>query len=112
MGDGAAEKLRAICLAFPGAHEVAMRPGPSYRVGDKIFANDRRHDGRPSVWAKAPPGSQAVLIGADPKRFFAPPYYGVKGWIGMRIDDGPDWAEVEIFVRRSHQLVSGKRGRS
>ena len=31
-------RLRAICLALPEAHEEAMRRGPSYRVGDKIFA--------------------------------------------------------------------------
>ena len=86
-----------------------MRPGPSYRVADKIFANERRHDGRISVWFKAPPGSQEVLIGADPERFFFPPYYGLKGWVGMRLDDAPDWSEVEAFVRRSYRLVAPKR---
>jgi predicted DNA-binding protein (MmcQ/YjbR family) len=94
---------------LPEAEEIAMRPGPSYRVAQKIFANERRHDGRLSVWCKAPPGSQAVLIGADPLRFFSPPYYGPKGWVGMRLDDGPDWAEVEAFVRRSYRLVAPKR---
>jgi predicted DNA-binding protein (MmcQ/YjbR family) len=109
MSDDPTQRLRSICLALPQASEVAMRPGPSYRVEDKIFANDRRHDGRPSVWAKAPPGSQAVLIGADPRRFFSPPYYGPKGWVGMRLDDDPDWADVETFVRRSYRLVAPKR---
>ena len=109
MTDEAARRLRTLCLALPEAEEVAMRPGPSYRVADKIFANDRRHDGRPSVWAKAPAGSQAVLIGADPRRFFSPPYYGAKGWVGMRLDDGVNWAEVETFVKRSYRLVAPKR---
>ena len=107
--EGAAERLREICLALPEAKEVAMRPGPSYRVVDKIFANERSRDGRLSVWCKAPPGSQDVLIGADPNRFFFPPYYGLKGWVGMRLDDGPDWAEVEAFVTRSFQLVAPRR---
>jgi len=103
------QRLRDICLALPEASEVDMSRGPSYRVAEKIFANDRRLDGRPSVWAKAPPGSQAVLLGADPNRFFAPPYYGVKGWVGMRLDEGVDWPEVEAFVRRSYGLVAPKR---
>ena len=64
------------------------------------------------VWAKAPPGSQAVLVGADPRRFFSPPYYGPKGWVGMRLDDGVDWAEVAVFVMRSYRLVAPRRLRA
>ena len=69
----------------------------------------RGDDGRVSMWCKAPPGSQAVLVGADPARFFVPPYVGPKGWIGMRLDGGPDWAEVELLVRRSYGLIAPKR---
>ena len=105
----AGQKLRSICLALPEASEVGMRRGPSYRVEDKIFANVRIVDGRLSVWGKAPPGSQAILLAADPERFFPPPYYGVKGWVGMRLDDAPDWNEVAAFVRRSYRLVAPKR---
>ena len=105
----AGQKLRSICLALPEASEVAMPRGPSYRVEDKIFANERIVDGRISVWGKAPPGSQAMLLAADPARFFSPPYYGAKGWVGMRLDDAPDWREVEAFVRRSYRLVAPKR---
>ena len=41
---------------------------------------EKRGDGRISVWCKAPPGSQMVLVGADPDCFFVPPYVGPKGW--------------------------------
>jgi hypothetical protein len=61
------------------------------------------------VWCKAPPGSQAVLIGADPKRFFRPPYVGPKGWIGVRLDTAPDWDEVSVIVARSYRLVAPQR---
>jgi predicted DNA-binding protein (MmcQ/YjbR family) len=105
----AARKLRSICLALPEASEVEMRRGSSYRVADKIFANERVVDGRLSVWGKAPPGSQGMLLAADPERFFSPPYYGVKGWVGMRLDHAPDWSEVAAFVKRSYRLVAPKR---
>ncbi|HXZ02837.1 MAG TPA: MmcQ/YjbR family DNA-binding protein [Stellaceae bacterium] len=104
-----AERLRAICLALPEAAEVAMKRGPTYRINDKIFAMDRRGDGRVSVWCKAPAGSQAILVGADPRRFFVPPYVGPKGWVGMRLDDGPDWDEVAALIRRSYRLIAPKR---
>jgi len=50
-----------------------------------------------------------VLVNADPARFFVPPYVGPKGWIGMRLDNCPDWAEVVALVRRSYRLIAPKR---
>ena len=105
----AAQKLREICLSLPEARQEATRRGPSYRVEEKIFANERVVDRRLSVWGKAPSGSQAMLMAADPERFFSPPYYGAKGWVGMWLDGAPDWREVEAFVKRSYRLVAPKR---
>jgi hypothetical protein len=86
-----------------------MKRGPSYRICNKIFATDRSHEGGVTLWCKVPEGAQAVLIGADPQRFFVPPYFGPKGWIGMRLDQGPDWQEVAALVRRSYRLVAPRR---
>ena len=112
--DGTTERLRTICLALPEASERAMFDHPAFRVRDKIFAMSVDDGGRPTVWCKAPPGSQAVLVGADPDRFFAPRYVGPKGWIGIRLDadgrgQGPDWAEVTTLVQRSYRLIASKR---
>ena len=103
------EHLRAICLALPDAVEKEAWGDPTFRVRDKIFAMEKRGDGRISLWCKAPPGSQMVLVGADPDRFFVPPYVGHKGWVGMRLDGSPDWAEVAALVKRSYRLVAPKR---
>ena len=99
-------RLRAICLALPEAAEVETWGDATFRVRGKIFAMVKQGDGRVAFWCKAPPGSQAILVEADTARFFAPPYVGPKGWIGMRIDDGPDWAEVEHLVRRSYGMTA------
>ena len=109
MTDTAIDRLRAICLALPEALEQETWGDPTFRVRGKIFAMVKRGDGRISLWCKAPPGSQLILIGADPDRFFAPPYVGPKGWIGMRLDDEPDWAEVDGLVRRSYRLIAPRR---
>lgn len=104
------DRLRAICLALPEAVERETWGAPTYRVRERIFAMERQgDDGRPSLWCKAPPGSQAILVGAAPERFFAPPYVGPKGWVGMRLDGGPDWEEVAFLVRRSYGLTAPKR---
>lgn len=103
------DRLRAICLALPEAVEKEAWGDPTFRVRDKIFAMEKRGDGRISVWLKAPPGSQMVLTGADHDRFFVPPYVGHKGWVGVRLDTKPDWEEVGVLVKRSYRLIAPRR---
>jgi predicted DNA-binding protein (MmcQ/YjbR family) len=103
------DRLRAICLALPEAVEKEAWGDPTFRVRGKIFAMEKRGDGRVSLWCKAPPGSQMVLVGADPERFFVPPYVGHKGWVGVRLDSKPDWEEVAALVKRSYRLIAPKR---
>ena len=109
MAQTLTDRLRAICLALPETEEKQTWGDPTFRVRDRIFAMEKRGDGRVSIWCKAPPGGQAILVGADPERFFVPPYVGGKGWIGMRLDGSPDWAEVALLVGRSYRLVAPKR---
>ncbi len=103
------ERLRVACLALPEAEEKEAWGDATFRVRDKIFAMVKTGDGRISVWCKAPPGSQQVLVGADPETFFVPPYVGPKGWVGMRLDSRPDWKEVSALVTRSYRLIAPKR---
>jgi hypothetical protein len=107
--DQAEKRLRTICLALPEAMEKEACGDPTFRIRDKIFAMLKRGDGRDSVWLKAPDGAQDVLIGADPERFFRPPYVGHRGWVGMRLDNGPDWEEVDVLVRRSYRMTAPKK---
>ncbi len=100
------DHLRAICLTLPEAVQKEAWGDPTFRVRDRIFAMQKCGDGRVSVWFKAPEGSQMVLVGADPERFFAPPYVGGKGWVGMRLDNGPDGDEVTALVERSYRLIA------
>jgi hypothetical protein len=103
------DRLRAICLALPEAAEKEAWGDPTFRVRDRIFAMEKRGDGRISTWCKVPEGSQHVLVNADPETFFVPPYVGHKGWVGMRLDRKPDWNEVAILVRRSYRLIAPKK---
>ncbi len=103
------DRLRDICLTLPETTEKEAWGDPTFRVRDRIFAMRKRGDGRVSVWFKAPEGSQTILVGADPQRFFVPPYVGPKGWVGMRLDDDPDWKEAAALVRRSYRLIAPKR---
>ena len=102
-------RLRPICLALPEAEERETWGEPTFRVRDKIFCMHRTDTGEPALWCKAPPGSQAILVGADPRRFFVPPYVGPKGWVGVRLDGKVDWREVALLVTRSYRMTAPKR---
>jgi predicted DNA-binding protein (MmcQ/YjbR family) len=102
-------RLRKICLALPQAYEQETWGEATFRVNGKMFVVAREEDGRPRFACKAPLGSQEVLVNADPKRFYVPPYVGAKGWVGVWLDGRPDWDEVARIVARSYRLVAPKR---
>jgi predicted DNA-binding protein (MmcQ/YjbR family) len=88
------DRLRGICLGFPGAWEKIAWSAPTFRVGDRQFAmfTDNHHGvGFAGVWLKAPEGAQEELVASDPGRFYVPPYVGTGGWVGVRLDAKTDW---------------------
>lgn len=109
MTNAAVDRLRAICLDLPEATEQETWGDPTFRVRDKIFAMPKAGDGRLSLWLKAPPGAQGVLVGADPGRFFVPPYVGHRGWIGVRLDVTVDWDELADLIQESYRMTAPKR---
>ena len=110
-------RLRRICLALPEAHEVEAWGEPTFRVRNKLFAMfasaDTHHGGgHPAVWCKGGPGNQALMVRAQPDRFFVPPYVGPSGWIGVWLDGPVDWAELEGLLRDGYALVAPRRLRA
>jgi hypothetical protein len=108
------ERLRAICLALPEAHEVEAWGEPTFRVRNKMFATyasaESHHGGgRPAVWCKATHFTQDQLVRADPGRYFAPPYVGPKGWVGVYLDGAPDWGALADLLRDAYRMTAPKR---
>src|SRR4051812_39955244 len=108
MSETPLDRLRRICLGLPEAAEQETWGLPTFRVRGKIFAIAQLREAM-SVCLKAPQGAQHILVGADPERFFVPPYVGPKGWVGVRLEDGPDWDEVASLVTRSYRMTAPKR---
>jgi predicted DNA-binding protein (MmcQ/YjbR family) len=105
--------LRRLCLELPEATEkLSWGHVPTFRVRDKIFAQyetGTHGEGRPSLWCKAAPGAQEVLVGADPKRFFIPAYVGHHGWIGAWLDGDVDWEQLAPLIEDSYRMTATKR---
>ncbi|WP_423956169.1 MmcQ/YjbR family DNA-binding protein [Candidatus Binatus sp.] len=105
------DRLRKICLALPDATEKQAWGEPTFRVRGRMFAmyaNNHHGDGRIAVWCKAPLGFQSMIVGVAPKRFFVPPYVGVNGWVGVRLDLEVDWKEVASVVEQGYQMAAEK----
>jgi hypothetical protein len=108
------QQLRALCLALPEAHEVESWGEPTFRVRNKIFAmfaaSENHHGaGRPSVWCKSTHHIQDMLIHEEPALYFAPPYVGPKGWLGVRLDRRPNWKAIGELLRDAYLLTAPRK---
>src|SRR3954463_2589327 len=105
--------LREVCLALPETSERPSHGAPTFFVRDKraflMVLTDFHGDGRFAIWCAAPEGLQAMLVDADPERFFVPPYVGHRGWLGMRLDRELDWDELAGIVEDAFAEVAPAR---
>ena len=106
------ERVRRICVALPETTERLSHGSPSFFVRDKkqFVSIDDHHHGADHLafWCPAVSGAQQQLIAEDPDQFFRPPYVGHHGWIGVRIDRGPDWNEIAAIITDAYRLVAPK----
>jgi predicted DNA-binding protein (MmcQ/YjbR family) len=107
-------RLRKLCLALPEAHEVEAWGEPTFRVRNKIFAmyasaGTHHGGGRPGVWCATAHMTQDLLLRSDRQRFFVPPYVGKGGWVGIYLDDTPDWGAVADVLQEAYRRVAPKR---
>ncbi len=103
-------KLRGICLALPETSERPSHGAPTFFIREKrsflMVLTNHHGDGRFAIWCAAPEGMQRMLVDADGERFFVPPYVGHRGWLGLRLDRGIHWDELEGIVEDAYAEVA------
>jgi hypothetical protein len=107
-------KVRAFCATLPGVTEKLSHGAPTFFIKAGTFANfcdNHHHDGKISVWCAAPDGAQAMLVESEPEHYFVPSYVGGMGWVGMRLDRGIAWSQVEATLEAAHTHRSTKKRR-
>jgi hypothetical protein len=99
-------------MALPEVTERLSHGEPTWFVRDKkvfVMFDDHHHGAdHIAIWCPAPAGVQGSLVDEEPDRFFVPPYVGVRGWIGVRLDREVDWDEVAGIAADSYRLVAPK----
>ena len=108
--DGAkhVERVRRICLALPETTEKLSHGEPTWFVKKKVFAmfsNNHHHDGHIAVTIPAAIGIQAMLVERAPEKFYRPPYVGVRGWVGIELDQVTD-EELAFHLREAWRLIA------
>ena len=106
-------RIRAIALALPETSERLSHGAPTFFVRGKraflMVLTNHHGDGRFALWSAAPAGMQQMLVGADPDRFFVPPYVGHRGWLGVHLDRALDWEEIAAIVDDAYAEVAPRR---
>ena len=101
LGQGQADRARPF-----GAPTWFVRGKSSFVT---LWADGHHEHQFPHLWCAAPPGAQAELTESAPDRFFRPPYVGGRGWIGVRLDRDPDWAEIAEFCQDAYRAIAPAR---
>ena len=111
-GQDLKQTVRDICLWLPEAEEFMSHGSPNFRVCGKTFATyavNHHGDGRVALWLPAAPGAQEHHVRASAAHFFVPPYVGVRGWLGVRLDRKLAWKRVAELVREAYLQVAPRR---
>src|SRR5712691_5879676 len=106
-------RVRRMCLSLPETTERKSDGAPSFFIRETVgFVNymDNHHaDGRLALWCACPPGMRDGLVKAQPDQYFVPPYVGFRGWMGVRLDRGVPWDDVERVIREAYIAVAPKK---
>ena len=107
-------RVRAICSKLPESTEKLSHGEPTFLLGKKVFAmfaNNHHNDGHIAVYLPVSPGLQPVLIETSPQKFFDPPYVGVRGWVGIELEQISD-EELASYLREAWRIIAPKKLKS
>lgn len=104
-------RVRRICAALPAVSERLSHGEPTFFVNDRVFtmfANNHHHDRHIAVWIPTPPGAQQALIRNSSKKYFKPPYVGVRGWVGIELEEVGD-EELGLHILEAWRLIAPQK---
>ena len=106
-------RVRKLVAALPDATEQSSWGSPTFRIRNRIFAmfadaGNNHGDGRAGLWCMSTHESQDLLIRARPDRFFFPAYVGPSGWVGVYLDQRPDWGVVKDVMKDAYDMAYAK----
>jgi hypothetical protein len=111
MNEKHIERVRRICASLPEVSEKLSHGEPTFFVRKKVFAmcsNNHHNDGHIAVTIPTAIGIQQMLIETEPKKFYRPPYVGVRGWVGIELPRVTD-RELAFHLREAWKLIAPEK---
>lgn len=105
------DAVREICLHLPETTEVVSHGSPNFKVAGRTFATfsvNHHGNGNIALWLAMGPGAQQYHTTVEPEYYFIPPYVGTRGWVGVHLNRGLSWKEIEWRVRESYEWIAPK----
>jgi hypothetical protein len=107
------ERIRELCLSFPGTSERTSHGAPTFFIQDKKsfvqYHINHHGDGRIGLWCAAPSGVQMMLVESQPNLYYIPAYVGHLGWIGIRLDRDAAWEEISSVIGDAYLTRAPKK---
>lgn len=106
--------VRSQCLSFPSVTERLSHGAPTFFIRERTsfvtLLMDGHHDlDFPHLVCAAPAGVQASLVASAQGTYFVPPYVGVRGWVGVRLDREVTLEELEALCEQAYRTVAPRR---
>lgn len=105
------QRVRRICLELPETWEKLSHGEPTFFVRKKVFAMcsiNHHNDGHIAVTVPAAIGIQAMLIDAEPEKYYRPPYVGGAGWVGIELPRVSD-QELTLHLHEAWRLIAPEK---
>ena len=105
------ERVRRFCLALPETREKLSHGELTFFVRKRVFAMcsiNHHNDGHIAVTVPAAIGIQQMLIEAEPKKYYRPPYVGSAGWVGIELARVTD-KELHMHLREAWKLITPEK---
>lgn len=102
------ERVRRICHGLPDTSERLSHGEPTFFRGKRVFAmfsSNHHGDGHVAVLVPTAPGVQEALIAENRKKYYRPPYVGVKGWVGLELGEFDD-DELGFHLTEAWRLIA------
>ena len=109
------ERSRAYLLALPEVSERLSHGAPSFFAGKKCLAMymDNHHGvGWVAFWLAGSVDFQTAMVSRDSQVYFVPPYVGHRGWLGVRLDEGLPWEQVQHHLLEAYCAVASAKMQS
>ena len=106
------ERSRTYLLTLPEVDERLSHGAPAFFAAKKCFAmhmNNHHGVGWVAFWLASSHDFQTAMVAQDAGVYFVPPYVGHRGWLGVRLEAGLPWDQLQNHLLEAYCAVASAK---